>query len=103
MTIDFGSMNKTVQSTFSDPIVVVRQNGADTTTRGTFDSRHIEVEGDGQISVSTLVTTMLVDLDDTGAIGTDDRIAHASNLYRVTDQRPDGQGMTILELEKVGA
>ena len=50
-----------------------------------------------------LARKMLVDLEDTGEIGTDDRIAHASNLYRVVDQRPDGQGMTILVLEEVGA
>lgn len=98
----FDLVNTAVTRAFDDdaPITLTR-NGVETAIEGIFDSRYYEVEtGEGLVGGSTLTTTVSVDLAATGPIARGDGITARGTAYRVKDLRPDGQGMTVLELER---
>ena len=99
--IAFGTLNAAVVGAFAEPVTITTTGGA-VETRGIFDSRHFEVQdGDGEVGISELVTTLAIDLAETGPVTSGDTVLARETTYRVSDLRPDGQGMVVLELEVV--
>jgi hypothetical protein len=101
--MDFTTLNTAVASAFAETVTITPAEGSDpeaVETRGIFDSRHYEVEDGGGVGVSTLITTLAVDETETGAVGVGATVVARGVTYTVKDKRPDGQGMTVLDLEK---
>lgn len=96
--MDFSALNQATARTFGEAVEWL--DAPARAAGGIFDSRHFEAEGEGQVGVSQLVTTLTVDLADTGAIADGERLTVRGVTYRVADRRPDGQGMTVLVLER---
>lgn len=97
--IAYGPLNTAIVSVFSEPVTITGSTGS-VETRGIFDSRHFEVQSaEGDVGISELVTTLAVDLTETGPVAAGDMVVVRAATYRVKDMRPDGQGMTVLELE----
>lgn len=99
----FADLNATVANAFGETVTLLRAGQPDLTVRAVFDSRHYQVgtTGDGA-PVSSMITTLSVVDADTGPLRRGDRILARGVAYRVKDLRPDGQGMTTLDLEKPG-
>ena len=99
--IAFGPLNTAVVGVFAEPVTITGSAGT-VETRGIFDRRHFEVQGsEGEVGISELVTTLAVDLAETGPVAVGDTIVVRETTYRVADLRPDGQGMVVLDLEIV--
>ena len=99
--IEFGPLNTAVVGVFAEPVTITGSTGT-VEARGIFDSRHFEVQGsEGDVGISELVTTLAVDLIETGPVMVGDTVAARETTYRVADLRPDGQGMVVLDLEIV--
>jgi hypothetical protein len=97
--IQFRLLNTAVVSAFAEPATITG-NAGPVEARGIFDSRHFEVQSaEGDVGISELVTTLAVDLTETGPVAVGDTVVVRAASYRVKDMRPDGQGMTVLELE----
>ncbi|HEX9647076.1 MAG TPA: hypothetical protein VGB88_06230 [Alphaproteobacteria bacterium] len=96
--VDFSVLNTAVEQTFAE--VVHWIDAFDRATSGIFDSRHVEIETEGQGVVSELVTTLGVKADEAEPIKTGERCEVRGVLYRIVDRRPDGQGMIVLLLER---
>lgn len=98
------ALNATTRTAFGEPVTIRRSGLADVSVRGVFDRRYIEqvaeVEGAGIVVPTTSLTIRDGDLPAayrrTGTLA-----LLRDKTYRVTDARPDGQGMTILDLETV--
>lgn len=99
--ITFGPLNAAVVGAFAEPVTITGSAGT-VGTRGIFDSRHFEVQGaEGEVGVSELVTTVAIDLAETGSVSVGDTVIARATTYRVADLRPDGQGLVVLDLEVV--
>jgi len=97
--IVFGPLNTAVVGAFAEPVTITGSAGA-IEARGIFDSRHFDVQlADGEVGVSELVTTLTVNEAETGVVEVGATVVVRATTYRVKDKRPDGQGMTVLELE----
>ncbi len=103
MTGLFSDLNTAVIDAFGETVAIRRDGQPDLTVQAVFDSRHYQVDTtDNGAPVSSLITILSVADADTGPIRRGDRILARSASYRVKDVRPDGQGMTALDLEILG-
>lgn len=98
--MDFANLNRVVRKAFKDkdPVRLVTPSGSAIPIEAPYDSRHYEVAS-GEATVSALLTSVTVDLAQTGPVTTEHRIEARGILYRIADVRPDGQGMAVLALE----
>ena len=94
-----GSLNHTVAEAFKEDDPVIWFNAPARMLNGIFDSRHYELEHDGEITTSELITTLAVIADPDDPIDAGETLKVRGTTYRVKDLRPDNQGMTVLALE----
>ena len=100
--MDIDLLNRAVICAFSEPVTIIR-DGSDATeieVQGIFDSRHFEIDAGGEVAVSELVTTLAIAEDPGNLVAVGERLIARGVTYRMKDRRPDGQGMTVLELER---
>ena len=90
-------LNAVVADAFGEPATIRRDGRPDAVVTGVYDSRHYRV-GDGP-GLSSLVSTLAVVDADVGDVPTGSLIEARGVWHRVTDRRPDGQGLTVLALE----
>jgi hypothetical protein len=96
--MNFDALNGVVSAVFSEPVIWLA--APDRTLTGIFDSRHFEVTTpEGDVGRSELVTTLAIIADPDDPVKTGETLIARDKTYRVKDMRPDGQGMTVLELE----
>lgn len=97
--MDFSLVNNAVLDVFGerDGVLGVTIDGAP--LRAIYDSRHFAVE-DGEAGSSDLITTISVRTSDIPLVNDDTVIVARGIEYRCWEQRPDGQGMTVLQLER---
>lgn len=94
-------LNSVVITAFAEQILITTNAGSKM-TQGIFDSRYFEVQSsEGEVGMSELVTTLAIDLAETGSVAVGDTVVARETTYRVSDLRPDGQGMVVLDLEVV--
>ena len=97
--MDFSALNSAVLDTFGDPDTLPVTIGG-VPVRAIYDSRHFANE-DGEVGSSDLITTITVPTAGLPAITDDTIIVVRGELYRRWELRPDGQGLTTIQLEKV--
>lgn len=94
--MDFSSLNRAVLDTFAEPVLI---DGL--AVSAIFDSRHFALE-DGEAGASDLITTISVKTAAIPVALTDDtQIVVRGITYRRFETRPDGQGMTTIQLERL--
>ena len=95
----FSLLNDVVLDVFGEPdgVLGVTIDGAE--VRAIYDSRHYASE-DGEVGTSDLITTISVRTSDLPLVNDDTVIVARGKDYRCYEQRPDGQGMTVLQLER---
>lgn len=97
--MDFSALNSAVLDTFGDEPGVLGVTIDGVPVRAIYDSRHFATE-DGEVGTSDLITTISVRTSDLPLI-TDDTVIVARGVeYRRYEARPDGQGMTTIQLER---
>lgn len=93
-------MNRSTIRTFGRSVTFLRANALVGQIRGIFDRRHYPVpSADGTAMVSTLITSLTVLDDDIGELDGSERFVIGGETYMVSEPKPDGQGMTALQLE----
>lgn len=98
----FADLNAAVADTFGDPVTVHRPGFPPVTVSGIFDSRHYLADAGDSGPVSVLQTTVaIVDTDLTVGLDAGGGVERGGVSYRVTDRRPDGQGLSVYVLERV--
>jgi len=97
--MDFSLLNDVVLDVFGEPdgVLGVMINGVP--VRAIYDSRHFSNE-DGEAGSSDLITSISVRTVDLPAISDDTVIVARGIEYRCWEPRPDGQGLTALQLER---
>lgn len=98
MTIDFTLLNNAVLDTFREISGTVTVDGVP--VEAIYDSRHFADET-GEVGASELLTSITVRSGDLPTLTNDTVIVARGVSYRVWEPRPDGQGMTVLALERV--
>ena len=95
----FSLLNDVVLDVFGEPdgVLGVTIDGAE--VRALFDSRHYG-SVDGEVGSCDLITTISVRTSDLPLVNDDTVIVARGRDYRCYEQRPDGQGMTVLQLER---
>ena len=97
--MDFSALNSIVLDVFGDDpeTMPVTINGVP--VQAIYDSRHI-VSEDGEAGSSDLITTITVNTSAFAGIIDPTVVVVRSKTYRIWEARPDGQGMTVLALER---
>lgn len=97
--MDFSLLNDVVLDVFGEPDGVLGVTIDGVQVRAIYDSRHFSDE-DGEVGASDLITTLSVRTSDLPIISEDTVIVARGIEYRCWEPRPDGQGMTVLQLER---
>jgi hypothetical protein len=97
--MNFDRLNTACRRAFGETVEIVWLD-SDRTANGIYDSRHFAdpQPREGQ-PASILLTTLAVVDAEAGEVSTGERLIARNVQYRVKDTRPDGQGMTWLDLE----
>jgi len=95
----FDDLNAVCAATFGEPVTIRRPGRADAVVTGIFNSRHYEADAGPGGTVSTLETSVTVVDADSGPVPRESTVEARGIAYRVSDLRPDGQGMTVLVLK----
>lgn len=95
--MDFEALNRATAEAFAEPVEWLDASGR--TAKGIFDSRHFAAANEGGVAVSQLLTSLAVVDADAGTVAVGERVVVRGTTYVVKDRRPDGQGMTVLDLE----
>jgi hypothetical protein len=98
--MDFSSLNNAVLDVFGDNPETQPVTIGGVPVRAIYDSRHFASE-DGEGGSSDLITTITVPSAGLPEITDDTVIVVRGELYRRWEVRPDGQGMTTIQLEKM--
>lgn len=98
----FDALNDAVIDAFAEDDPVVWLDAPARTRNGVFDSRHYEQESGGEVGVSDLETTLAVKDDPDDPIAVGETLTVHGETWKIVDDRPDGQGMTVYVLQTAG-
>lgn len=97
--MDFSALNSAVLDVFGDDAATQPVTIGGVPVQAIYDCRHFANE-DGEAGTSDLITTIAVRTTALPVITDDTIIVVRGVLYRRWEARPDGQGMTTIQLEK---
>ena len=98
--MDFSSLNSAVLDVFGDDLQTSPVTIGGVAVQAIYDSRHFADE-EGEGGSSDLITTISVRTAQLPTITDDTIIVVRGVLYRRWEVRPDGQGMTTIQLERM--
>lgn len=98
--MDFSALNSAVLDVFGDNPDTSPVTIGGVPVQAIYDSRHFATE-DGEGGSSDLITTIAVRTASLPAITDDTLIVVRGILYRRWEVRPDGQGMSTIQLERI--
>lgn len=98
--MDFAALNSAVLDVFGDDPETQPVTIGGAPVQAIYDSRHFANE-DGEVGTSDLITTIAVRTAALPIITDDTIIVVRGTQYRRWEARPDGQGMTTIQLEKI--
>ena len=99
--MDFSALNNAVLDVFGDDPETSPVTIGGLPVQAIYDSRHFADE-EGEGGSSDLITTISVRTASLPEITDDTIIVVRGTLYRRWEVRPDGQGMTTIQLERIG-
>ena len=99
--MDFSALNSAVLDVFGDDPDTSPVTIGGVPVQAIYDSRHFADE-EGEAGSSDLITTITVRTASLPVITDDTIIVVRGGLYRRWEVRPDGQGMTTIQLERMG-
>lgn len=98
--MDFSALNSAVLDVFGDDPETSPVTIGGVPVQAIYDSRHF-ADGQGEGGQSDLITTISVRTASLPPITDDTVIVVRGTLYRRWEVRPDGQGMTTIQLERM--
>lgn len=99
--MNFSALNNAVLDVFGDDSETMPVTIDGVPVQAIYDSRHF-ADGEGEAGSSDLITTISVRTSSVPPLTDDTPIVARGKLYRRWESRPDGQGMTVIELELIG-
>lgn len=99
--MDFSALNSVVLDVFGEDVATSPVTIDGVTVQAVFDSRHFADE-EGEAGTSDLITTISVRSSVLPALTDETPIIARGIIYRRWEARPDGQGMTAIQLERLG-
>lgn len=100
MTLDFENLDDFFLNTDFSRDVLVGPVGSEVTIRAIFDNAYFSVE-DSSSHVSTVKPFITCKTSDTTAMARGTRVVIGGVAYRVADKRPDGTGISEVDLHKL--
>lgn len=98
--MDFSALNSAVLDVFGDDPAISPVTIGGLPVQAIYDSRHF-ADDEGEGGSSDLITTISVRTASLPEITDDTIIVVRGTLYRRWEVRPDGQGMTTIQLERI--
>ena len=102
--IDLTVTNHAVEAVYAEAVDPIWLDAPHRKLSAVFDSRFFEAVplAESEIGISTKVVSLAVKNDPLDGPKVGERLVVRETKYTITDKRPDGEGMAVLELELTG-